>query len=150
MTKRFTRLFPLITLLLGLLGIVVCAAAIVLVWSVGSRLSQTNRNVFDGMDKTLAAIRDRVLGAQRRVQESKITTEDIGQSLRNRTQKEASERIASRLEFEEKAERLALGLQQADLWLEMSGESIQGVQRGFRDGKLARRSRGRCVGRSID
>jgi hypothetical protein len=131
MMKRFSQLFPLLALWLGLVGVVACAAATVVVWSTGSRLSQANENVFDSIDKSLAAVRDRVLRAQRRVQESKITTEDIGQSLRNWTRKEASERLASRLEVEEKADQLALGLRQADLWLEMSGASIQSVQQAL-------------------
>jgi hypothetical protein len=76
-------------------------------------------------------VRDGVLRAQLRVQESKISTKDIGQSVRNWTRKEASERLASRLEVEEKAEQLAFGLRQADLWLEMSGTSIQGVQQAL-------------------
>jgi hypothetical protein len=127
-TMPFKRHLPLLASFLGLLGVVVCVAGIAAVWSIGSQLSRTREHVFDGIDETLAAVRDRVLGAQRRVQESKITTEDIEQSLRDWTRKETSERLASRLKVEEKAGQLALRLQQADLWLQISGASIQGVQ----------------------
>lgn len=131
MINRFRRLFPLFALLFGGLGVVVCAAAIVVVWSIGSRLSQTNERVFDRIDVSLAAVRDRILGAQQRVQESKITTEDIGNGVRNWTQKKTSERLASRLEVEKKAGQLATGLRQADLWLETSEASILGIQQVF-------------------
>jgi hypothetical protein len=87
--------------------------------------------VFDGIDKALSAIGGRFGDAQKRVEESKITTEDIRQSVRNWTGKQASERLASRREVEQKAVRLVAGLQQADLWLESSGESIQRVQHAF-------------------
>jgi hypothetical protein len=130
MKKKF-KLLSLLAVFLSLLGVVACAATIIIVWSVGSRLTQANENVFDGIDKTLAAIRGRVLRAQSRVQESKISTEDIEQSVRNWAAKEASERLASRLEIEDRAEQLALGLQQADLWLETSEESMRGVQQAF-------------------
>ena len=129
--KRLNRLFLFFTLLLGVLGVVVCAAAIVVVWSTGSRLSQTNERVFDRIDVSLAAVRDRILGAQQRVQGSKITTEDIGNGVRNWTQKKTSERLASRLEVEKKAGQLATGLRQADLWLETSEASILGIQQVF-------------------
>jgi chromosome segregation ATPase len=129
--KRLRHLFSL----LGLLGIVVCASAAVVVSSMGSRLNKASENVFDGVDKSLVAVRDRVFGAQKRVQGSKITTEEIGRSLRNWTREETSERIASRLKVGEKAADLAQRLRQADVWLEMSEASILGVQHSL---KIAR------------
>ena len=84
-----------------------------------------------GFDKSLAAVKDRILGVQRRVQELKITTDDVVQGLRNWTQKATSERLVRRLAVAEKAEQLAKGLQQADQWLEMSQVAIQGVQQAL-------------------
>jgi DNA-binding transcriptional MerR regulator len=124
----------LFALSLGFLGVITCVAGIAAVWSVGSRLSRANEKVFDAVDKSLAAVRDRVLKTQRRVQELKITSEDIREGLKDWTRKAASERLASRLEVGVKAEQLVLGLQQADLWLEMSGASIQGVQQALEMG----------------
>ena len=129
--RQFSRLFPLLAFLLGLLGVVVCAVAVVAIWAMGSRLSQANESVFDAIDKSMVAVRERVLRAQQRVQESKLTTDDIAQSVTNWTREETGERFASRLKVEEKTERLALGLRQADVWLETSEASIQGVQQAF-------------------
>jgi len=104
-------------------------AAAVGVWFVGARLNQATDRVFDAVDKSLVASRDRVIGAQKRVQESKITADDVGNAVQNWIRAEAPERLASRLKVEEKTERLATGLRQADQWLEVSGESLQGVQK---------------------
>ena len=124
-------LLSLLALSLGFLGVVVCGAGIAAVWSAGSRLSRANENVFDGIDESLVVVRNRVLGARRRVQESKITTEDVEQSLRNWTRRETSKRLESRLTVGKNAEQLALAFQQADQWLELSGVSIQSVQRAL-------------------
>lgn len=129
--KRFGRIFPMVACGFGVLGVIACVAVAVIVWFVGLRLSQANEKVFDSIDQSLVAVRDRVLSTRQRVGESKVTTEGLGASVRNWTRKEASERLTSRLEIEERADRLALGLRQADLWLEMSEASIQGVQRAF-------------------
>jgi hypothetical protein len=72
-----------------------------------------------------------VLDVQKRVQDSKITTEDVRQGVEDWARREATQRLASRPEVENKVERLALGLRQADVWLEMSGTSIQAVQQAF-------------------
>lgn len=125
------RYLPCLALFCGFLGVVVCLAGMVGVWSIGSRLNRTNEKVFDGIDKTLVVVRERVTDAQHQVQDSRITIDDIGQSLKNWTQKETRERLTSRIEVEEKAEQLVLGLRQADQWLEVSGESIYRVQQAL-------------------
>ena len=115
----------------GLLGVIVCLAAAVVVWFTGSRLSQASDKVLDGVDSTLAACRDRVLGAQKRVQEAKITTEDVRHGVENWVRMAATERLASRVDVEHKVGRLASGLEQADRWLEVSGASLHGVQQAL-------------------
>ena len=72
--NRFDRLVSLLALLLGFVGVVVCAAAFGVVWLTGSRLSQTNERVFNRIDASLTAVRVRILVANHRVQESKITS----------------------------------------------------------------------------
>jgi hypothetical protein len=128
---RFKPLFPLLALSLGFLGVVACGAGIAVVWSAGSRLCRTNEKVFDQIDESLGNARDRVLDAQRRVQESKITTEDIQQSLKNWTRKKSSEQLESRHAIGDKIETLSQGLHQADVWLELSGTSFQNVRRAL-------------------
>jgi hypothetical protein len=57
-----------------------------------------------------------------------MTTEDIQQSLKDFTRKKTSEQLETRLAIEKKTETLSQGLQQADLWLQLSSTSIQSVQ----------------------
>jgi hypothetical protein len=123
------RLLSSFTLLLGSLGVLLCVAAAVGVWFAGARLNQATDKVFDGVDRSLVASRDRVLGAQKRVQESKITADDVGHAVENWMRAEATERLTTRLKIEEKTGRLAWGLQQADQGLEVSEESLQAAQK---------------------
>lgn len=127
-TKRY---LPYLTFSLGLLGVVFCVAGLVGVWSLGARLTGTTAMVFERIDESAAAVQARVAEVQERVQASKITTEDIDQSLKSWAQKETRERLASRFEVEEEAEQLVVGLRQADHWLEVAGASIQGIQQAF-------------------
>jgi hypothetical protein len=125
------RYLPYLTFLLGVLGIIFCVTGLVGFWFLGSRLTRTSEKVFEQIDESAAVVQDRVVGAQRQVQELKITTEDIGQSMKTWAQKETQERLTLRLEVEEKANQLVQGLRQADQWLEISGESIQGIQQAL-------------------
>ncbi len=127
----FTRLVHLVTVSIGVLGVAVCIAAGVVVWLTGARLMQANEHVFNRVDVALAAGRDRVLDVQKRVQESKITTEDVRQGVENWARREGSQRLASRPEVDLSVDRLAQGLRQADSWLELSGASLQTVQQAL-------------------
>jgi hypothetical protein len=130
----FTRLWHAFIVMIGVIGIAICVAAAVVLWRTGARLNHVNQKVFDGIDTVLVASRDRVLAVQTRVQESKITTQDVREGVETWARKKAAERLVSRPEVERvenAAERLAAGLRQADLLLEMSGASLQGTQQAL-------------------
>lgn len=124
----FTRTLRVFAVLLGALGVVVCLVGGVVAWSTGARLNQVNNRVFDRIDASLAAARLRVLDTQKRVRALTITTQDLRQGAEEWARREAKERVASRPEVESKVERLAEGLQQTDVWLEMSVTSLQSAQ----------------------
>jgi len=126
--KAPARLLHLGTVSIGILGVGLCVTAAVVLWRVGSRATQANHRVFDIVDTALAAGRDRVLAAQTRVQESKISAEDVRQGLEAWARREASQRLASRPEIQMTTERFGLGLQQVEGWLDASGTSLQNVQ----------------------
>jgi hypothetical protein len=113
----------------------VCVAGILGVWLVGSRLNGAVDNVFALIDSSLVAVRDRVIGAGERVRAAIITSEDIKQSLKKWTEKEARERLGSQLGLEEKADQLASTLQRADHWLEVSESSVELVQQTLELGR---------------
>jgi hypothetical protein len=122
------RLAGLVALIFGLVGVVACMGGIYGVCWVSARLQQANDTVFDAVDKGLATAQDRVRAAQRRVNDSKITSAEIKSKLRDWSIKEAKERIVTRLEIDSRTEKLAGGLETADSILEASTTSLRGVQ----------------------
>jgi DNA repair ATPase RecN len=124
----FKRVVCLLALASGFLGVAACMAGAYAAWSLASRLERANDKVFSMIDKGLASAQDRVRRVQDRVEESKITSTEIGQSFRDWGARRAKEGLASRLEIESRAEKLAGHLQSAVSWLETSTESIRSVQ----------------------
>jgi hypothetical protein len=125
------RFLPFMTLSLGCMGVVVCIVGIIGTWLVGSRLNRATENVFAQIDSALVVVRGKVVAAEQRVRAAKIDSEDIEQSLKNWTKEEVGDRLTLRLGIEEKTERLASSLQQADHWLEFSESSLQLVQQAL-------------------
>ncbi len=118
----------LLLVLIGVAGVAVCVFAGVVVGRTAVRLVDANQRVFDRVDVALAAGRERVLDVQKRVQDSKITTEDVRRGVENWARREGSQRLASRPEVDLTIDRLASGLEQAGSWLEVSGTSLQAAQ----------------------
>jgi len=127
----------ILLLIVGVVGVLGCLAAMVTTWRVSSEVDQFAVDVFAVGDETIVAVQGRVGQARERVQTAKISTADIEQSLKNWTKRAASERLTNRLGVEEKADRLATSLHQADHWLEYSESTVQLFQKSR---KLARRA----------
>ena len=123
------RVAAFLALVLGLLGVVACCAGVYAVWLVGSRLERANETVFAAIDRGLAAVEDRVRGVRQRVAESKITTSEVTQKLREWTTKKGKDRLVARFEVESRTEKLAGNLHMADVWLGTSAESVRDTQR---------------------
>jgi hypothetical protein len=122
----FRRLVSLLALTLGSVGLLACMAGIYGVWLLKSRLDQANEKVGVGLDKGLASIQDRVRGAQRRIQDSKISASAMSQQFRDWSAEKARERFVTQLDIEARANRLAGQLQSADAIMESSTDLIQG------------------------
>lgn len=125
------RLLCLLAAVLGFVGVVLCVLAVVLVWVTGSRLRHANEVAFDGVDQALVTVRARVLDAQEHVEKSKVTTEEIGQRLKTWARRETADRLVSQLEIEERAGELALGIERADAWLQVSRATMDGIQQAL-------------------
>jgi len=124
----FKRIGAWLAMLFGFLGVIACMAGIYGVWLFASRIEQAHEKAFAALDKGLASAQTRVRGVQKRVKESRITTAEIKQKLRDWSKGKAKERLVSQLEIESRTEKLAAQLQTADSWLETSTEAIRGVQ----------------------
>jgi hypothetical protein len=122
------RSMALTALAAGFLGVVACMVAVYPVWLVGSRLARTNERVFVKVDKGLVSAQRGVRRVQKRLRESKVSTKEIAQNLRNWSKNQAKERLVSAVEIERRAEKLAGHLQTAHEWLETATESIRGIQ----------------------
>jgi flagellin-like hook-associated protein FlgL len=125
------RLILLVALGLGLVGSIVCTAAIIALWSASARLRHTTEAVFAKVDGSLVTIQERAERTQERVKASAITTESIASSLKEWTKREAGQRLALQMNLAEKSDRLSFAMQQADDWLELSASSAQSVQQAL-------------------
>jgi hypothetical protein len=122
MLRRFGRLLALV---LGVAGVVACAAGGYVVWRVGERLERANEKLFAAADRGLGVVQDRLRGVQQRVAESKITRGEIEQAFWEWPKKQAKERLVMELEIEDRADRLAGQLDAADAWVESSTDSVR-------------------------
>jgi hypothetical protein len=109
----FKRFMAVLALAAGFLGVVVCMVAVYPVWLVGSRLARTNEKVFVTISSGLASAEDRVRRVQKRLRESKASTKEIAQSLRDWSTRKATDRLVSAVEVGRRAEKLAGHLQTA-------------------------------------
>jgi hypothetical protein len=121
------KVLALLALMFGLLGVLACVAGIYAVWRLKSRLDHANEKVFTALDKGLTHARDRVCAVQKRVQDSKITTSEIVEVLRDWTTRKLQERLTAQAALESRVEKLDGYLQTADAWLETASESIRGA-----------------------
>ena len=92
-------------------------------WIASSRLGRASDILFGKLDRSLVAVRQRVVQTQDRVQAAKITAGDVEKSLRQWTGREAGQRVALQLNAVERTERLEAILQQAGDWLDIAESS---------------------------
>jgi flagellin-like hook-associated protein FlgL len=131
------RILSVLVLSLGLLGFAGCVALGVGGLFGSAWLSRTTKNVFEKVDGVFVIIRDKVDETHARVDDARITAEGMEQSLKQWARDEARERLGSRLDVEEKADRAAQALAEADKWLELSAAATEMLQQVFALGASA-------------
>ena len=119
------RIFRWSGLVLGGLGVLGCAALTVGVWVGKVRLSRTAEAVFGKVDGMLGVVRQGIGRTRDRVEGARVTSEEVGETLKKWTKREVGRRVAERLEVEEKAARVGETLAQADRWMETSAASVE-------------------------
>jgi hypothetical protein len=125
------RVFSLLALAFGTIGVIACIAAIFFAMSLSSRLCRTTDRLFEKLESTTVRAQDRIEHIRERVDAAKLTSESIQKSLTDWAKKAAAERAAVRLEVAKKTERLAPMLREAGQWLEASGTACELVQQGL-------------------
>lgn len=126
------RVVGLVALAMGLVGVVACTAGAYGVWKVQTRLNSANDKVFDAIDRGLNAAQDRIPVARQRVQQAKLTTDDVKDALgawaRRQAEEEFLERLAAKLEIDRRADQLAGHLNAVDLRLDASEMAVRDVR----------------------
>jgi hypothetical protein len=118
----------------GALGTLLCVAGILGVWYVESRINRAQKQVFERVDQAFSRIDSRLIDTQNLVAKSKITIEGIQQRMKQLAKEEVGDRLAARFEVETRVQQLAAGLQQAELMLELSHETVQNVRQALEVG----------------
>lgn len=121
-SARILRWFGLV---LGVLGVLGCAGLTVGVWVGEARLSRAIGAVFEKTEETLGLVHGRIGPARQRLDGARITSEEMGETLKRWTKREAARRAAGRLELEEKAVRIGEVIDRADGWMETSAASVE-------------------------
>ncbi len=119
------RICWLLGLLVGLLGAVGCVALIVYVWMADYQLSQSVTEIADKLDNSLDVLSERVQSAEQRVDESRVTSEEIKDSLERWVRQTPQRQLAERLQLDEKAAQLSAILIQATSWLDASETTVE-------------------------
>jgi len=86
-------------------------------------LGRVTESLFASADRSLVAVRQRVLQTHERVADAKITAADVEKSLKDWTRRQVGERLVLKSSAAEKTQKVASTLQQADLWLEVAESS---------------------------
>lgn len=123
------RVIGLVALVFGLVGVVACSAGAYGAWWTQSRLNRANDKVFAAVDRGFLAVQERIPIAKQRVQQAKLTTDEITEALRGWATKKAQERVVAKLEIANRAERLSGHLQAVDLRLDASTMAVRDVRR---------------------
>ena len=117
------RLLAFAGALLGLLGVIGCAAGMAGACWVGVRLDRANDRSFAAVQTSLAAARELVVRAQDRTRE--LAAEDLGGAVRDWGKTAIAPELAAR--FDARAERVGRRLEQADAWVETSAASGRAI-----------------------
>lgn len=123
------RFFCVTGLIVGGLGVFVCAALVAGVWIADAQLCHATRGVCEKLDGTLSRVSDRAQRAEQRLDEASMAVGDVYGVLGKIAKQQAVDRLRLRFEVGGKAERLAGMLDQADTWMETSEASIELVRR---------------------
>jgi chromosome segregation ATPase len=125
------RILYLLLMIFGLVGFVICIVAVASAWIVEARINRVTQKVVGAIDDSCVVAGERIAKVQNHVEGLKITAADVERSVTNWSKSIARERLTARVDLDEKAGRLAFGLEQADRWLELTESSAQLAQRAL-------------------
>lgn len=116
-------------LLLGVVGCAGCLAAIAGLWYAHAQLSRMTAGAFDTVDTSLDFAGQKLTQVRTRIDQAKLTTDEVQTALKQWAGETVQARMAARLGAAEKTQRLLSALEQADQWLEVSQSSAETVRK---------------------
>jgi hypothetical protein len=122
------RLVGLGLALLGVTGIVVCLAGILVVWLVASRLQRVNSEVFGKLDQLITQVNHRADQARDAVADTRGLVDELKQTLRDSASDLVAERVASRPKIDNLEQRLASAMERADGLVELSTSTAELIE----------------------
>ena len=122
------RIGSIVSLIFGVFGVLGCIVVVVISWSVASRLHLASEGLFHGIEHAIGTARQQVARVSDRVDALKLDAQAIDDRIKSRDEAEVAKRMTSNLPIEKSVDRIAVGLEQADHWLDVVESSVQIVQ----------------------
>lgn len=118
---------------LGVLGAIGCLIAIALTWWLSGRALDVVEQVFVAAENGVVSLTQFTAEAEQRVQSLKVSTDELFQELEKWSLREVEEKIAAQQALPEKLEatanKVSVGVEQADQWLQLMESSLDSTQR---------------------
>lgn len=118
----------------GLLGTLLCIAVVVVVWVVSSRTIDATTEAFEIVDTTLTNVHERIENTSDKVEDLKITAEDVNEGIKKWTVQTAASAANDKFALEEKGEKLSTGLNKVDHVLEVSESKLNLIDKAMKVG----------------
>jgi hypothetical protein len=118
-----------IAVVIGVAGVIACAAGAVAVGRVAARFDRASDRAFAALDAGAAFAQAQVRAVQQRLQGSADQAERVKEAAREWAAQTTAERLAARLKVDRAAEALAGLLQTAGVWLDSATEATRDLRR---------------------
>jgi hypothetical protein len=115
----------------GVVGLAICLCSSVVLWIVNARVVRVAQRASVELEETLVTIGQRVHKSRNRFRTAKSTTQDVKSSLGQWAERDAAQRVSSRVQAAEKAAQVADSLQRADNLLEVAASLSKLVDHAF-------------------
>ena len=132
MRKRFGAIFAIA---LGVLGVAGCIAATVVTWQLRGRVTQASDVAVLMVEESLDAGQAQLDRTKQRVESLRLSAESMREAASALIQRPFEEQVTQRVDLQERADRLAVGLNRAETLLELAESSVGNLQRAAQIGR---------------
>ncbi len=119
------RIFGLLALMLGAVGLVVCLAGIVGVWTVRNRVDLTLEKTFGRVDDVLGKLHDRAQEATDRIQSTQDSVRDLNARVQQRVAELRDVPLGEAADIDQIERQLYARIQQAKTLIEFMQSTVE-------------------------